>query len=47
LKPSEISAHTAEVITRLIEENYDEEYLAVINGDGEMVGDLLVGHYHI
>jgi aldehyde dehydrogenase (NAD+) len=46
LKPSEISAHTAEVITRLIEENYDEEYLAVINGDGEMVGNLLVGHYH-
>lgn len=46
LKPSEISAHTAVLITRIIEENFDESYIAVINGDGEMAGNILVGNYH-
>jgi len=45
LKPSEISAHTAELITRIVEENFDEEYIAVVNGDGEMTGNILVGEY--
>ncbi len=46
LKPSEISAHTAAVITEMIRENFDEEYIAVLNGDGEVVGNELLNNYH-
>jgi aldehyde dehydrogenase (NAD+) len=46
LKPSEISAHTAAVITEMIREYFDEEYIAVINGDGEAVGNELLNNYH-
>jgi aldehyde dehydrogenase (NAD+) len=46
LKPSEISAHTAALITKIMGEYFDESYIAVINGDGEKAGNLLVGNYH-
>lgn len=46
LKPSEISSHTAAVITDLIREYFDEEYIAVVNGDGEAVGNELLNNYH-
>jgi aldehyde dehydrogenase (NAD+) len=46
LKPSEISAHVAAVITEIITTHFPEEYIAVINGDGEEVGNLLVGEHH-
>lgn len=32
LKPSEIAANTAAVVTRLISENFDERYIAVVEG---------------
>ncbi len=46
LKPSEISSNTAAVITEMINEYFDEEYIAVINGDGEAVGNELLNNYH-
>jgi aldehyde dehydrogenase (NAD+) len=46
LKPSEISAHTAAVITEMIREFFDDEYIAVLNGDGEAVGNELLNNYH-
>jgi aldehyde dehydrogenase (NAD+) len=46
LKPSEISANIAAVITDMIRENFDEEYIAVVNGDGEAVGNELLNNYH-
>lgn len=46
LKPSEISSHTASVITEMIREYFDEEYIAVINGDGQAIGNELLNNYH-
>lgn len=46
LKPSEISSHTAAVITRIVEEIFPEDYIAVVNGDGAMAGQLLVDNHH-
>jgi aldehyde dehydrogenase (NAD+) len=46
LKPSEISANVAAVITTMINEYFDEEYVAVINGDGEAAGKELLENYH-
>lgn len=46
LKPSEISANVAAVITEMIQEYFDEEYVAVINGDGEAAGKELLNNYH-
>jgi aldehyde dehydrogenase (NAD+) len=46
LKPSEISAHTAMIITKIVEETFDEQYIAVVNGDGEIAGNILVGEYY-
>lgn len=46
LKPSEISANTAAVIEEMIKANFNEEYVAVVSGDGEMVGNELLKNYH-
>jgi aldehyde dehydrogenase (NAD+) len=46
LKPSEISANTAEVITTIVREIFDEEFVAVVSGDGEEVGRELLENYH-
>lgn len=46
LKPSEISANVAAVITEIISSCFPEDYIAVVNGDGEQAGNLLVGEHH-
>jgi len=46
LKPSEISSHTANIIAAIVRENFDEEYIAVLTGDGEEVGRELLENYH-
>jgi aldehyde dehydrogenase (NAD+) len=46
LKPSEIAPHTEQVIVELIREYFDEEYIAVITGDGLEVGKALLENYH-
>ena len=46
LKPSEISANTALVIADMMKEYFDESYIAVLDGDGEMVGRELITNYH-
>lgn len=46
LKPSEIAPHTAQLIADLIEENFDEEYIAVVMGDGLEIGNELLTNYH-
>jgi aldehyde dehydrogenase (NAD+) len=46
LKPSEIAPHTEQVIAELIREYFDEEYIAVVTGDGLEVGKALLENYH-
>lgn len=46
LKPSEISFHTSQVITKIITENFPEEYIAVFEGDGAMVVKELLSNHH-
>lgn len=46
LKPSEIALHTAQLIADMIQENFDEDYIAVVMGDGLEVGNELLNHYH-
>lgn len=41
LKPSEFAPHTAAVVTSLIREIFDEECVAVIEGDQDVAADLL------
>lgn len=46
MKPSDFAPATAEVIDKLIRENFPEEYIAVVHGPGEVVGSELVQPYH-
>lgn len=46
LKPSEIAPHTAQLIADMIQENFNEEYIAVVTGDGLEVGNELLNNYH-
>lgn len=46
LKPSEITPHTEQVIFDMIEEYFDEEFIAVVRGDGQEVGKALLENYH-
>ncbi|MFZ9661025.1 MAG: aldehyde dehydrogenase [Chitinophagaceae bacterium] len=46
LKPSEISFHTSKIITKIIEENFPEEYIAVFEGDGALVVNELLSSHH-
>ncbi|HEY4651179.1 MAG TPA: aldehyde dehydrogenase family protein, partial [Pontibacter sp.] len=45
LKPSEIAAHTAAVISRLITDNFDERYLAVVEGGVQTSQQLLAQRF--
>ncbi len=40
-KPSEISKHTSNLIYRILSENFDKEYIAVVEGDAESVQALI------
>ncbi len=46
IKPSELSAHTAAVMEKIINENFDAGFLHVINGDGVTVVPQLLEHFH-
>lgn len=46
LKPSEMAPHTAQVIFDMISEYFDEEFVAVVMGDGLEVGNVLLNNYH-
>ena len=41
LKPSEFSAHTTNLISTIVEETFDEEYIAVVQGDRTVTQSLL------
>ncbi|WP_162425711.1 aldehyde dehydrogenase [Pontibacter pudoricolor] len=41
LKPSEIAANTAAIVTRIISQNFDERYIAVVEGGVETTQHLL------
>ncbi|MGN1406415.1 MAG: aldehyde dehydrogenase, partial [Erysipelotrichaceae bacterium] len=41
IKPSELSPNTSELIGRIIRDNFDEEYIAVVNGGIETANKLL------
>jgi aldehyde dehydrogenase (NAD+) len=46
LKTSELAPHTAAAITALIEECFEPEYVAVINGPGYLLGPALLERFH-
>lgn len=46
VKPSEIAAHTASIITSILKNNFDESYIAVLEGDGYEVGKALIENHH-
>jgi aldehyde dehydrogenase (NAD+) len=46
LKPSEEAPHTAKVIEDLVRAHFPEEYIAVIQGPGHIVGTELIEQYH-
>lgn len=39
LKPAELAPRTAEVLQRMIAENFPEEYVAVVNGDAQLAAE--------
>ncbi|MDG5786109.1 aldehyde dehydrogenase [Evansella sp. AB-P1] len=41
IKPSELTPHTSSVIRELIADTFEEEYVAVVEGDGEVAKTLL------
>lgn len=41
LKPSELCPHTSDIVSQIIAEVFDPEYVAVVNGDKEIVQELL------
>jgi aldehyde dehydrogenase (NAD+) len=46
LKPSDQSVHTSRVIAKIISENFDPSFLAVVEGPGHIVGPELISSYH-
>lgn len=46
IKPSELSAHTAAVIAKLINENFPVEYMHVITGEGTEVIPMLLENFY-
>ena len=45
IKPSELTPHTSSVIRELITETFDEEYVAVVEGDAVVAQTLLAGKF--
>jgi len=45
LKPSEFSSHTANIIKKIISENFDSEYLFVVTGDGAKVIPAMMNNF--
>lgn len=46
LKPSEEAVHTGKVIEELVAANFPEQYIAVVQGPGHIVGAELIEQYH-
>lgn len=46
LKPSEQAPHTAVIIEEIIRETFDEEFVAVFQGHGHIVGPGLIERFH-
>ncbi len=47
LKPSELAPATEEAITRMIEETFEPEFIAVIKGEGQGLGPQLIERHHL
>jgi aldehyde dehydrogenase (NAD+) len=47
LKPSEQASATEALITKLINDTYEPEYIAVINGPGQLITTELIEKYHL
>lgn len=47
LKPSELAPATEKVITELIEETFEPDYIAVIKGAGQLLGPQLIERHHL
>lgn len=45
LKPSEWAPHTAQVLSKIIGNQYDPEYIAVVSGDASTASRLLENHF--
>ena len=46
LKPSEQAPHTAAIVEEIIRETFEDEYVAVFQGFGHIVGPGLMEHFH-
>jgi aldehyde dehydrogenase (NAD+) len=47
LKPSELAPATEAVLTELIEETFEPEYIAIIKGPGHLLGPQLIERHHL
>jgi aldehyde dehydrogenase (NAD+) len=47
LKPSELAPATEAVITKIINETYEPEYIAIVSGPGQLVVSELIEKYHL
>jgi len=47
IKPSELAPATAKAITEMLEETYESEYVAVVNGSGYLISKQLVEQHHL
>lgn len=45
LKPSELATETEIVLNTLVNETFEPEYIATVNGDGPMVSSLIANHH--
>ncbi|HSC54040.1 MAG TPA: aldehyde dehydrogenase family protein [Phnomibacter sp.] len=47
LKPSELAPATTAALSAMVEETWEEEYIAVVNGPGHLVSSQLIEPYHL
>jgi aldehyde dehydrogenase (NAD+) len=46
LKPSEFTPLTSALITKIVTQNFNEEYIAIVQGDGAVIGSSLIENFH-
>ena len=45
IKPSYQTKHTSDLVSKIIGETYEEEYISVVQGPGDMVGPMLIERF--
>ncbi|TAD85909.1 MAG: aldehyde dehydrogenase [Bacteroidetes bacterium] len=47
VKLSEMATHTAVLLTKMLTECFEEQYIAVLNGPGHFLGEMLIERHHL